>query len=166
MPLIGPGQHSLECNATAFNKTTGGNPQVVLGFIDEHGNTINAYLSCSDAALPYTVSKLAAAGWNPEEYDFDFSNLNAEDCALVGMKEIPVTVVEETYEGKTRPKVSWIGSGGVTEKMPEDEAKVAAADIRRRLIALKGSAPAANTSRSAPPAPPEKKIAAGGKKTW
>jgi hypothetical protein len=140
MSISSIGNHVGEVIATGLKKASTGNVQVLIQFRDEEGNTITAYLATTDKAWEWTEKKLIACGWVPADNDYDLTKLNDIDCPVIGMKEIPFSVVEDTYEGKTNHKVDFIGEGGVgiNERMSGDEVKIFAAQLRTRLHAKGG----------------------------
>jgi hypothetical protein len=152
MPISTVGNHVGEIIATGLNKASTGNVQILVQFRDEEDNTITAYLSVSDDAWPYTEAKLIACGFTPADNDYDLTKLNAPDCAIIGMKDVPFQVESSSYNGKESNKVSWIGEGGgIRERLPDDEVKVFAATLRAKLIASKGGVPAAPAKKGAAP---------------
>ena len=77
MALMQKGNHpSVVVLGSVLSKSTKGNGQIVISFRNEDGDTIDAYLSLTDAAYPWTEKKLITLGWDPKEYDYDFSLLN------------------------------------------------------------------------------------------
>lgn len=152
MPISNVGNHVGEILSTGLSKASTGNVQILIQFKDEGEDTITAYLSVSDDAWPYTEAKLIACGFVPADNDYDLTKLNAPDCPLIGMKDIPFQVEASSYNGKESHKVSWIGpGGGITERLPDDEVKVFAAQLRSKLIAAKRPAPAPAAKKGATP---------------
>jgi hypothetical protein len=139
------GKHTGTIIATGLQKASTGNIQVLIQFEDEKGDTITAYLSTTDGAMPWTEKKLAACGYVLAENDYDFARLNDPDCPIIGMKNIPFTVEEKKgLDGEFHNRVGWIGEGGgggITERMDPNETKAFAAQLRAKLIGKRGPAP-------------------------
>lgn len=71
------------------------------------GEKITAYKSFSESAFPWTEKALKALGWDGKDFE-DFTGL--------GEKTAQIEVEKDTYEGKTKLKVSWINPIGVAMK--------------------------------------------------
>lgn len=139
MALMQKGNHpSVVVLGSVLSKSTKGNGQIVISFRNEEGETIDAYLSLTDAAYPWTEKKLITLGWDPKEYDYDFSLLNTGNLSPLAGVETEITVKEEVFENKTNLKVDWIGPREQVQ-MPEDESTAFVAELRQRLIASRGA---------------------------
>lgn len=139
MALIQKGHHpSVVVMGSVLSKSTKGNGQIVISFRNEEGDTIDAYLSLTDAAYPYTEKKLISLGWDPTEHDYNFSLLNTGNLSPLAGVETEITVKEEVFENKTSLKVDWIGPREQIQ-MPEDETTAFVAQLRQRLIASRGA---------------------------
>jgi hypothetical protein len=133
------GHHpSVVVLGSVLSKSSQGNGQVVVSFRNEDGDTIDAYLSLSDAAYPWTEKKLISLGWDPKDYDYNFSLLNVGNLSPLAGVETEITVKEEVYREKTTLKVDWIGPREQIQ-MPEDETTAFVAALRQRLIASRGT---------------------------
>ncbi len=139
MALIQKGHHpSVVVMGSVLSKSSKGNGQIVISFRNEEGDTIDAYLSLTDAAYPWTEKKLINLGWDPTEYDYNFNLLNTGNLSPLAGVETEITVKEEVFENKTSLKVDWIGPREQVQ-MPEDESTVFVAQLRQRLIASRGA---------------------------
>jgi len=140
MALMQKGHHApVWVTGSVLSKSSQGNGQVVVSFRNEAGETIDAYLSCTDAAWQYTEQKLKTLGWDPAENDFDLRPLNAGEESPITGSETEINVIEDSYNGKTSLKVGWIGPRAGAAALPEDEMDAFAAELRKRLIASKGA---------------------------
>lgn len=139
MALMQKGNHpSVVVLGSVLSKSTKGNGQIVISFRNEDGDTIDAYLSLTDAAYPWTEKKLITLGWDPVEHDYNFSLLNTGNLSPLAGVETEITVKEEVFENKTNLKVDWIGPREQVQ-MPEDESTAFVAELRQRLIASRGA---------------------------
>lgn len=138
MPLMKPGWHRVSVTSTVLAKSSKGNMQIVVGFVNEGGEDISAYLATTEAAWPYTEEKLARLGWDAEARNYQIQELNAGKDTPILHVETDILVVEEMNEGKPYIKVDRIGRGGVTEAAPADEVTAFAATFRARVLAAKG----------------------------
>lgn len=158
MALMQKGHHApVWVTGSVLSKSSKGNGQVVVSFRNEAGESIDAYLACTEAAWQYTEQKLKALGWDPAENDFDLRPLNAGAASPIVGNETGIEVIEDSYvtesgETKKTPKVGWIGSRTGAAGLPESEMDVFAAELRKRLIAAKG-APKPSARPAAKPAP-------------
>ena len=89
------------------------------------GQRITAYLALTEARLPYTVKELRICGFQGDDL-----------TALDGLKgtEVELVLDDDTYNGKTRTKVSFINKPG-GPKEASDKAAVAA-KWRAKIAAL------------------------------
>lgn len=110
--------------------------QIEVTFMDPEGDTITAYLFCTDAAWPYTAEKLGKMGWDPEARGYAFEELNEDPSPLRGWRG-DIVCKSETYNGEAKLKVQFINALGETggrERMNPG----AAADFASRLRAKLG----------------------------
>jgi hypothetical protein len=118
-----------------------GAEQIVLVFGLEEGPDaglpITAYKSLSEKAAPYTAKDMGTLGWAPGD---DVSKVLGAVCRL--------TIVHDTYDGKTSPKVKWINS--VTAAAKPVSAEKASGAMARLNAAAKTNAAAS----ALPPEPP------------
>lgn len=146
--MIGKGKHEVGIRSTCLTKSgQKGTPCVAVVFEDDIGETITYWGYLTDAALEYTMKSLAAMGWKAEDHDGRIDSLDGTDL-LVG-KKVEIVVDEEEYEGKVRSKVKFINEigGGVGERMAPAEASAFAAELRKKLLSMKGPKP---STRPAP----------------
>ncbi len=129
---LGWHQGEVTDSAIVINKQKKGQIAVMLKSKDD-GNSISAYLSCSDASLEWTIKKLEACGWDPAKHDYEFDLLNGDPSPIKGA-EVSFEVVEEEFEGKTFKKVSWINRPGGFKKLDEGKASAFSAKLRDRLL--------------------------------
>lgn len=125
-------------------------PQVYVQFkLDNvQGNngedlTITAYMSLSEAALKYSLEKLAAIGWHGTNIEeLDRNNSNAVD--LTGHKALISTAFEE-YNGKNRLKVTFINDPDrppVNKALEPAKLSEASARLRGKIAAFRAKNPA------------------------
>lgn len=146
---LGEGSHQVTVTSTALQRKND-KGQIVINARDAHGNTATAYLFLTDAAWPYTQEKLATLGWDVWEHNFEFDRLDDEPSPIAG-NQVEFVIENTLYEGKIIPKVAFINAiGGVRERMPADEAKSFAAQLRSRLMP-KSSRPNGPTGTTARP---------------
>jgi hypothetical protein len=140
MPIMDVGRHTAHVTSAELGTTSTNKTQIAVGFENEDGQHITWYGYFTPAALPYTVEKLEACGWNRAATDNDICAA-LDSGALIGT-EVRITVELETgQDGKDRHKVSWInkpGSGGVANPLDAAEAKSFAEDLRGMIIAEMG----------------------------
>lgn len=135
MGMIGVGRFDVKVVRTGLGEAgEGKNPQIIVQFEDEEGNTISAYLFCTEKAWPYTEEKLQNMGWDPVQHGYRFEELNEDPSPIAG-NAAEIVTDEETYDGKTRTKVKFINPpGGRIERMEAGEAQAFAAKLRQRLL--------------------------------
>lgn len=131
-----------------------GTPQVGVMFelLDRQGETISWYGFLTDKSIEITVRGLRACGWEGVELS-DLSGLDKNEVVLV--------IENETYEGKTIPKVRFVNSsGGLTMNnvLEGNELQAFSAQMRAKIIGLElGSAKkrlASQQQRRSEPPPP------------
>lgn len=163
MSLMGPGEYPA---ATVLSSRIGANKEktdlvIEVRITEPYGDSITAFLHTTEAAWPYTEAKLKALGWDAEANGFDLKQLDGDtESKIAGNKiEGGITVEEETFEGKTRSRVTRIGdSNGVTRaELPFEEKERFVNQLRARLLSGKGPAP--NARRAAAPKGPRAKAA-------
>lgn len=125
-----------------------GTPYLAIEFATDTGDTLDAYLYLSPAALPYTLKTLREVfGFND-----DFESVIAQ----VKGKPASIVVDIENYEGKDRAKVQYINSPGREAKPISDVSSLlsslTAAAKRIPVAAPKASPSARPTSAARPPA--------------
>lgn len=142
----------------ALGETDKGNEQIAVNFDiltpDAEVSTIVWYGYFTDKTWERTVESLRHMGWTGT----DLADVNGLDA-----NEVELVVEDETYEGKTFPRVRWVnkpGGGGIALKAPltGDRAKSFAAQMKDKIKALdasgpKKTAPAAPRARSSAPPP-------------
>lgn len=140
MGLLQAGSYSrLRINGSALKDgKTEGEPVIMIYLEDpESGDTITDYLYTSNAAWDkVTAPRLKAYGWDPAENSYAIAQLNRsneENNPLLGKYVEDVVIKEETFEGKTRPKVAGVGAF-VREQMDPTQAKQFEVSLRARLI--------------------------------
>lgn len=139
------GRHRVRVTATALAETKNGTGQIVVGFEDNEGNSISAYLFTSDKAWEYTAEKLKVLGWDPVANGYRFEDLNLDPSPIAG-NEVDIVTEEEQFEGKWRMKVKWINAPGLgVERMQPAQASSFAETLRARL--LRGATATAGTPR-------------------
>lgn len=159
MALMQKGHHApVYVIGSVLSKSSQGNGQIVISFKNDDGDTIDAYLSCTEAAWEWTEKKLRVLGFDVDANDLDIRPLNrGAESPLAGV-ETEIDVKEDTYNGKTTLKVDWIGPRLGQAQMPGSDEDAFAAELRRRLVARKGAPRAA--------APKTSKPAAAGNPPW
>lgn len=162
MPSMMEGTHRVKVKAHALGRTSTGKEQLAVTFENDAGEHITAYLYFTEKTLDRTMETLTEVlGWNAEQDDHRIDALHESDT-LVG-NECEIVVEDDTYDGKTRPRVKWInalGGGSVLkEQMDATAAQSFANTLRRRILSAKGG-PKPNPSRVAAPKPAGKAKAA------
>lgn len=151
MPLI---QAGTNIPVTATGAELGqtekqGTPFVAIHFVDAAGNTGTGYLYLTEKAEERSIKTLC------EVFDFD-CNFDTLAGQITG-KPAHITVEDETYEGKTFPKVKWINKPRAVT--PVAGGFAAQMSARARAIAMKSGItlapkPAARPAQPTPkPAP-------------
>lgn len=140
MALMKAGHHApVYVLGSVLSKSSQGNGQIVISFKNEDGDTIDAYLSCTEAAWEWTERKLRTLGFDVDANDLDIRPLNRGTESPIAGVETEIDVKEDTYNGKTTLKVDWIGPRIGQAQMPGSDEDAFAADLRRRLVARKGA---------------------------
>lgn len=140
-----------------------GTPQVAVEFeLLDSGQHKTWYGFLSDGARDYTFTALRTCGWSTD----DLSDLTGLDA-----NEVSVTVEEETYEGKSRERITFINpadGGGIAmkNKMDEAAAKAFAAQMKGAVLAHKQSSGQRLTSSAPKNDGGKEGFAPGGKKRF
>lgn len=151
MSLIKSGRYDVRVISTALTVTKNKNPQVVVEFENDEGDTIKAFLVITDDSWEYVEPKLVNVGWIGSDRGYTLEDFNEDPCPFLG-NECNIVVKDREYpegSGKMQPQVAFINplGGSVRNKMSEDES-VSASDWLRKLVRKRG--PQATTaSRSA-----------------
>lgn len=155
MALMQKGHHApVYVQGSVLSKSSQGNGQIIISFKNDDGDTIDAYLSCTEDAWPYTERKLKTLGFDVDANDLDIRPLNRGAESPIAGVETEIDVKEDTYNGKTALKVDWIGPRIGASQMPTSDEDAFAAALRNRLIAKKGAPkPAARTQKPAGTSP-------------
>ena len=144
MPLMQKGHHFVTVTGSVLSRSSTGNGQIVVSFRNEDGDSIDAFLSCTEAAWQYTEAKLRTLGYDVDEHDLDIRPLNhGPESPIVGV-ETEIDVKEELYNGERKLKVDWIGPRTGQAAMAEADEDLFAVELRKRLIAKKGAPKAAS----------------------
>ncbi len=140
MPLMKAGHHApVYVLGSVLSKSSQNNPQVVVSFKNDDGDTIDAYLSFTEAAAKYTEAKLKTLGYDLATNGGDIRPLNrGAESPLAGF-ETEIDVKEETYNEKTTVKVDWIGPRLGSAPATGSEEDLMAEEYRRRYIARNGA---------------------------
>lgn len=140
MALMQKGHHApVWVTGSVLSKSSQGNGQIVISFRNEAGETIDAYLSCTEAAWEWTEKKLRTLGFDVDENDLDIRPLNRGAESPIAGVETEIDVKEDTYNGKTTLKVDWIGPRTGQASMADSDEDAFAAELRKRLVARKGA---------------------------
>jgi len=151
-----PGTYTARCIDAQLGETKKGTPQIVLEFevVGDNawaGSRITAYCFLTEAAMDRSLESLRYCGWRGADLS-DLSGVMDNDVELV--------VKDETYEGKTFPRVQWINrpggkSGGARAPLAADKAAAVNQRIRARLAVvdqkIKAQKPAAGGPNDEPP---------------
>lgn len=131
-----------------LGESSTGKEQVGISFDittpDADIQTITAYLYFTEQTWERTVESLRHCGWTGTDVS-DLTGLDANEVELV--------IEDDTYDGKTRPKVKWINRiGGLELKAPlsGEKLKAFSAVLQMRIQAM--GAPGAKLKAKAPPA--------------
>ncbi len=148
MALMQKGHHApVYVLGSVLSKSSQGNGQIIISFKNDDGDTIDAYLSCSKDAWPYTERKLKTLGFDVDEHDLDIRPLNRGTESPIAGVETEIDVKEDTYNGKTTLKVDWIGPRIGAAQMPSSDEDAFAAALRNRLIGERGAPKSAARSQ-------------------
>lgn len=119
--LIPIGKHIVRVVSHELGQTNGGYAQMIANFEDGQGRTRKAWLIYEGPAGFQLATLLRAAGWNqPLDVDSDY----AVRKAIYG-KDVEIVVRDETYQGKTEPRVKYINAppgGNRPQRNPEPRA--------------------------------------------
>jgi hypothetical protein len=145
--LLPEGNYTAHASEVVLGKTQTGKPQVAVkceietpGF---EGRSIVYYGFLTDAALAYAVDSLRAMGWEGN----DLSDLSS----ITPQNKFSLSVEHETYEGKTRAKVKFIGSGAIVKDvMAPDEVRLFAASLKSKIAALSANGATVKTPKAKP----------------
>jgi hypothetical protein len=142
--------------ARAINAAVGragtGTHQIAIEFeyLDEQGG-ITYYGPLSDAAFPYTMKAIRAAGFEGDDLS-DLSSLTNETTP-----EVVLVIAPDTYNGKTTLKVKFINSAGglaMKDALQGDDLKTFARRMKGQIVAFDRGADAPKAApRRAPPPP-------------
>lgn len=156
--MLRSGEYTARVTAHAMGRASTGKEQIAVTFSVEDGDKVSSitwYGYFTDAAYPTTEKALQSLGWDPAANDYAFHELNGTE-ALVGAEASIVVEEDVNQDGNPVSKVRWVNApgGGVAlkERMSDDEARSFASQLRKKLIASKGQAPAPAARSSAPPA--------------
>jgi hypothetical protein len=135
----------------AIGTASTGTRQIGIEFryLDEEGG-ITYYGPLSDAAFPYTMKAIRAAGFQGDDLS-DLSSLNSEDTP-----EVVLVIGPETYNGQTTMKVKFVNSsGGLAMKnaLQGNDLKAFAQQMRGKIVAFDRSADAPKPAPRRQPAP-------------
>jgi len=134
-----PGKYNAKVVDYFMSETRAGNPQVVLKFMMEDGNTIYHYMSLSEKAQPYTAKTLAVLGY--EGQDVNLLADGPKTNILNLSKTVELVLDNEEWNGKVNLKVKWVNELGGTnfKKLAKEEAakKLIGVDLRGHLAELK-----------------------------
>lgn len=122
----------------AVGKASTGTPQIAIEFefLDEQGG-ITYYGPLSDAAFPYTMKAIRAAGFAGDDLS-DLSSLTNETTP-----EVVLVIGPEEYNGKITLKVKFINSAGglaMKDALQGDDLKTFARQMKGKIIAFDRSA--------------------------
>lgn len=136
-----PGVYNMRATEAGMGLTSGEKEQVavVLVFVDGpyKDQGINYYGYFSEKTADRTIRDLRTLGWQSDDLR-DLSTVRGT---------APVTIIDDTYEGKTTSKVDRIGAPGLAIKtlMPEDQ--LSAFALRMKSLAARiPAAGGANTT--------------------
>lgn len=131
--------------------TTSGDKECVMvefELLEHEGQSLTWWGYFTDAAMEITFKALRNCGWTGTDLQ-DLTGLDANEVILV--------VENETYQGKTRPKVKWVnslGGLGLAEPLSVDAAKSFAARMKGALLKFdqdNGTKPKAKAAPKARP---------------
>lgn len=137
MSEIADGVYRARAVVGALGETQGGKEQMAVEFelMDSEGVVgphITWFGYFTEKTTEHTLRALRTCGWRGD----DLSNLDG-----IQENEVSLVIQNETYEGKTRPKVQWVnapGGAGLGLKAPlaPDRAKSFAAKMRAAVRAF------------------------------
>lgn len=112
------------------------------------GQRITWFGYFTEKALPITVKALRTMGWQGD----DLLNLQGLDG-----NEVELVIANETYEGKTRPKVQFVNAVGgglsLATPMAPDQQRSFAAQMRMRIAAINAGEGAQKSAPKQRPSP-------------
>lgn len=158
---IQPGRYIGTVTSSCLGRAGNGTEQIAIGFdvhlgVDQQSVPMTWYGFFTDRALETTTKALRVLGWDPDERDYRFDELNPADPYDTPIKGAEAQLVlehEEDGEGGQRIRIRWVNSpnGGlvVKERMDAGAAAEFSQTLRSRLLAQRGP----QTPRRAPPAP-------------
>jgi hypothetical protein len=102
-----------------YGESTNGNPELIiqLNFL-ELGRAFTTVLYFSAAAIPYSIARLRALGWDGSD---------VSDLTGIDKNEVQAEIKYEEYEGEMKMKVQLVSGGGAfNTKKPIDPKAFAA----------------------------------------
>jgi hypothetical protein len=131
--MIPDGKYIARAKSFQYGTASSGTEQVGVEYeiVDGEyaGHRITGYFSFTDAAAPYTFTKLRNSGWRGDD-------LEKLDC--LGSVDVELVIVKDTYNGQAKTKVSFVnvpGGSGVGMKSPMTDTKSFAERMRGLTIA-------------------------------
>lgn len=150
MTEIPNGQYRAKAREGRLGHTSAGREQVAVLFelLDEafKNVTITWHGYFTVDTIDRTLDSLSYCGWDSD---------NIYDLTGIGKNEVVLVIENETYQGKTHPKVQWVNrAGGIALKAPmsNEQAKAFDAKLRGNIAAWKqkqGQPRTNSTQRSA-----------------
>lgn len=137
----------------ALGETAKGAEQVAVAFVllDFDSTRMTYFGTFGENAFVHTMKALRTAGWQGDDLA-DLASLSRDDTP-----EVDLVIENETYEGKTAPKIRWVNPRGIAMRAPltADKAKLFAARMRGQVLAFNQANPTkpATNGRAAPRAP-------------
>lgn len=144
------GTYRARATSWVLGETSTGKEQVAVEFSltdpELQGERIAWYGFFTEKTFERTIESLRACGWTGD---------NLEDLSGLDANEVDLVIEQETYEGKTTPRVRWVnrpGAIGVKTALAPEKAKTFAAKMKAQIRAFDASQgkKAAPASSSAP----------------
>lgn len=135
---------------------SGRDPQLAIQFENEfqerltwYGNLGWTKTGFNRQSFDIDMKTLAALGWDAPAHGYELELLTDASVSPIFDKEAEIVVVEETYEGKTNPKIKYVNDPNKprpgTERMAPETARVFGTKLREQL--------ARSGAKVEPPAP-------------
>lgn len=127
-----------------------GTAYIHVYFADDQGNYQQKKLWLTDKGWEQTEKALKLLGWDPEDNEFAFSQLNEGEASPIVGAACQIVVVEtrdQNDRDKVWSEVAWVNppdGGGPVERMDKREAVSFEKRVRKQLGLRKGRKPASS----------------------
>lgn len=108
---LNPGKYPARATAIQFGSSSKGTAQVAVTYEvtdgPAAGNSITWIGFFTDGTTERTIESLQNSGWKGTDLT-ELDGLEGEKLFAALGNEVSLTIENETYEGKTRPRVRWV----------------------------------------------------------